>query len=1037
MKQINAYRILVGLAFFGQLVWGQMTTGTISGTVKDASGAVIPGATVSLKNLDTGLARTLTTNSQGQYQAPNLSLGNYEVLAEMPGFQTVVRRGIHLTVGREAVVDFSLNPGTIAEAVTVTAEAPIVETTKAALSGLVDDKSIRDLPLNGRSFDQLVLLQVGVVEGRRGGEASFTGGGAKISISGARPWQNSFLLDGTDVNDSRNAMPGSASGALLGVETVREFRVLTNAYGAEYGRASGGVIIAVTRSGTNELHGTVFEFLRNSALDARNFFDRDPANPTVRSDPPPLRRNQFGFTLGGPIKRDKTFFFGSYEGLRERLGLTTTANVPNESARQGIVPVRGVLTDVGVHPGTRPWLALFPLPNGRDFGDGRGEFIQSVSRSTDEEYFVVRVDHALSANHSFFSRYTFDDAERLIPSALPVIAEGVTSRNQYLTAEFASILSPATLNAFRFGYNRSFPNDTTALDNFPSGLTFVPGVPFEVGGQLGVSGLTTLGQQRRPRFEEYSLFEWSDDVTLTRGAHAMKTGLLIKRVRMFRLLTDSTAGSYAFRSLELFLRGSSRQFQAPMPGFTRDRDWRMTYFGFYVQDDFKVTPKLTLNLGLREEFLTSPVETRGLAANMPDVRMTEPLVGNPFFETFKLNLGPRIGFAWDSRGNAKMVLRGGFGLFYDLPFPTYWRSSGSLVPPHSPIATIVNPPWPNGFDFIDPQKPVFGDIRSENHTGTTYAMQYNLTIQSQITADTALTLGYVGSQGRKITFVSNPNTKVSEILPDGRRFFPANAPRINPIWGDFSIHNTAGNSNYNALVVKVDKRFSRGFQVGGSYTFSKTMSIGETVLGGDFVSGEAQVMDALNWKLDRGQASFNEKHNLSINYSYSLPIERGGAVGKVLNGWQVNGITRISSGAPATISSGCCSFSSPGRRVVDRPNLAAGKSNNPVLGGPDKYFDSLAFELPERGFFGNLGRSTLIGPGLVNFDFSLVKNTAITERTNLQFRAEFFNLFNRANFGDPSLSVFDEAGNRLGNAGQITGTSTTARQIQLALKLTF
>ena len=451
--------------------------------------------------------------------------------ASLSGFQTEVRSGIGLTVAQEAVVNFTLQVGQVAQTVEITGEAPLVETTNAAITGLVDQQTIRNLPLNGRSFDQLLQLQVGAVNARNNQGTTGLGGGTKISISGARPHANSWLLDGTDISDPRGGVPGGAGNLSLGVDTVREFRVLTNSYSAEYGRASGGVITAVTRSGTNDLHGTAFEFLRNATLDAAKW----EATARGTGVKPPFKRNQFGFTLGGPIQKNRTFFFGSYEGLRDRLGITKGTNVPTALSHQGIIPNNGrigaPLVNVGVAPGVKPWLDLFPLPNGPIFdrGDGTGEFSYTASQPTNENYFTIKLDHSISSKHSIFGRYTRDYSDRVIPRDLPFDSDPNTNQNQYLTVQLDSTLSPSTLNAFRFGMNKSHAREAEKTD-LPSGLqSFVPGVPFGFGGQLSVAGLATIGSYDNPRGTDYSLFEWSDDVTLIRGAHSLKTGSILDR----------------------------------------------------------------------------------------------------------------------------------------------------------------------------------------------------------------------------------------------------------------------------------------------------------------------------------------------------------------------------------------------------------------------------------------------------------------------------------------------------------------------------
>ena len=464
--------VLCSLVLSGAMARGQVTTGTISGAVRDQSGAVLPGAGVTIRNVETGITRRIAADEQGRYRVPQLPLGNYEVEAEASGFSTEVRQGITLTIGREAVVDFSLNVGQVAERVVVEGEAPLVQTTTSEMGALVDNKKIRDLPLNGRSFEQLALLQPGVVVYAVASRELQFGSGVKFSVSGSRAYSNLFLLDGTDINDQADFTPGSAAGVVLGVETLREFSVLTNTYSAEYGRKAGGIINAVTKSGGNEIHGNAFYFHRNDNFDARNFFN------TVSFAKPEFKRNQFGGTAGGPIRKDHTFFFGGYEGLRERLGLSNLTVVPTAPVHQGLVQNRttGQFENVGVDPRVRPYVDLFPLPNGRDFGDGTADFFSSPSKPTREDNFSVRLDHQISENDSLFGRYTFDDAEVFIPEKIPTFGTGLVSRYQYVTVEEKHIFSPSVLNVLRLGYNRSF-SDTGALQTIgpTPNLAFVPG----------------------------------------------------------------------------------------------------------------------------------------------------------------------------------------------------------------------------------------------------------------------------------------------------------------------------------------------------------------------------------------------------------------------------------------------------------------------------------------------------------------------------------------------------------------------------------
>lgn len=1032
----------------------QAITATISGTVRDPAGAALSEVTITVKNLETGLSRTAMTDNEGRYHVTQLSLGNYEVRAEREGFKTDVRTGIKLTVGREAIVDFTMQVGQITEQITVTGEAPLVESRTATIAWLVDDLKIRDLPLNGRSIDQLVLLQPGVNVMVTASRNFFAGRSVKISAGGARQDTNLFLLDGTDINDARNRTPGSVASTLLGVETIREFKVLTNAYTAEVGKISGTVVNAVTKSGTNELHGSALAFHRNSALDARNFFD-------LRK--PPFIRNQFGWTLGGPIVQNRSFFFGAYEGLRERLGVTQVAIVPDDNARRGLVPDPqnpGQLKNVGVAPAIRPYLDLFPRANGRNFGNGTAEWLGSTPQPIREDFFQIRLDHLLSASTPFFARYTFDDAEANRPMVdLPLIAMAERSRNQYLTVQFDHTLSPSLLNSFRFGFNRSFSSsENVPLVNIPPELGFLPGKSFFRSGGIIIPGATSplTGFILNPVEFILNLYEWSDDLSYTRGAHALKAGVLIKDVRFNTLFSFNDSGVYVFPSspvcsappLECFLTNRPTLFLGPLPGSDNDRSIRNAILGFYVQDDYQIRPRVMLNLGLRYEFSTRAKEIFGEATNTYD-----PLgaaVTGKFFLKENISLrsfAPRLGFAWDLLGTGKTTLRGGFGIFFHqiAPFDLYGPVGGGA--PIRKLATITAPPFPNivptleeaarrGVPLINFPAPM---------TNTPYLMRWSLDIQREFLPDTVFTIGYVGSRGVHLIRVFNGNEAIPDVLPDGTKFWPAGRPRRNPRFGASRWTVTDANSFYHGMILSVNRRFSRGLQLQASYTVQKSVDDASTVFASDSRGDNVVSIDPDFRHLNRGLSSFDMRQVFVFNFTYDLPGKNlEGAVGKLLGGWQINGITTLQSGFPFTVELAFNRSRNGGAPGVfsdlsERPNLRSGFSNNPVLGGPDQYFDRRAFELQPAGFLGNLGRDTLIGPGLANVDFSLVKTTAVREDLQIQFRTEFFNLFNRANFDIPIRTIpgFGPDGVPTGPIGRITATTTTSRQVQFGLKVLF
>jgi hypothetical protein len=1004
----------------------QINTANLSGTVADDSGGVIVAAAVTIENEATGARRSTVTDGGGRFHLPQLPPGPYTLTVQMSGFETEVRRGLALSVGREAVVNVVLRVGMITSETVVVSGAPPVELRDTAISGVVDNAAIRELPLNGRDFAQLAMLETGVTPSRRSSDSG--GPGTKLVINGNRPSQVSFLLDGSDINDGNNNTPGSVAGVMLGVDTLQEFRVLSNSYSAAYGRSAGGVISAITRSGGNQFHGSVFEFLRNSRLDARNFFDQ--AGQPI----PPFKRHQFGAVVEGPIVRDRTFFLASYEGLRQRLGITNRSVVPTADGRRGLIPGRA---PVPVNPDVPPYLDLYPLPNERDFGDGTGEYVTANSRSTGENFVTGRLDHTFSENTSLFGRYTYDAAAVQAPDALNLVRADTTSRNQYFTTQFSRLLSTRALNLFRFSYNRSRSNsEPFFLRPVDPSLSFLPGVPL---GQITATGLAPLGPSRfGPSRSLLNLYQWTDDVTYTRGRHALKFGGDHRYIRFPGIRPQSPWGFYQFGSLGDFLQARPLAVELTLPDSKLERDFRQSMTALYVQDDIHLSRRLTLNLGLRYERISVPKEAHGYVSNLRDpLRDAAATVGDPLFENpSNLNFAPRVGLAWDPLGDSRTVIRAGFGLFYDPLWTDFYATAGSRQPPFYTLGSIRNPVFPDAAALIGSPNFVLGrqdviQFRPE----APYTAQYNLTIQREIGAGNVVTLSYAGQRGIHLARLVDANQAVPEILPDGRKFFSANSTVRNPNFTGIRYKVTDSNSFYNALQLSFDRRLSHGLRFKTSYTYSKNIDEGSITItqGGD----NDMPQDPDDRKAERGLSNYDLRHYWVTNFTQDLPALPGPQV--LLAGWQWNGIFTAASGNPFSVLVGFDrararfqAGSNPGR-----PDLVPGASTNPVLGGPDRYYDPLAFNLPEAGFYGNLGRNTVVGPGLVNFDFSLGKNFPLREGVRLQFRAEVFNLLNHPNFAIPSQrAVFSSTG-RVGSAGRITSTLTSARQIQFGLKLVY
>jgi hypothetical protein len=1054
--------------------WAQ-TTATISGTVTDQSGGLMVGAQITITNVDTGQVRTLQTNDAGRYYALALNSGRYKVTAAAQGFEGALQSGITLTVGSEQVINFSLRPGQVSETIEVTGGPLAVQTTSASVTELVNSQTIRALPLNGRSFDQLIFLQPGVSVATSAGSSPNQGRGTKFSVAGARLTSNVFMLDGMDMNDSQNFTPGGAGGQLLGVESIQEFQVITHNASAQYGRSMGGIINAVSKSGTNALHGDVYEFLRNSALDAKNFFDN--ANAPI----PPFRRNQFGAAVGGPIRRNHLFYFANYEGLRESLGVTKLGIVPSASTRQLCTPP---IDPTKVNPNVCPYLALYPAANQPD---GK-TLLFSQQQPTRGDYGTAKIDWNPNEKNSFFVRYTMDDSKKLRQDAadhvLGLFAEDETHRNQYVSLVATRVFSPTLVNIARFGFNRS----TTLVNlfnqaNVPAALSFIPGQPF---GRLRVAGLSTLGATiNDPRFFRMNSFQPSDDLSITRGAHALKTGFILERFQWNTANFNRIGGDYQFDCLtgcvRNFLQANARAVDAPFPGSEPSRGIRAILFGTYFQDDYRVSRRLTLNLGLRYEITTVPTEVNGKISFLLDPSATA-LVNQQPFKGNHLNFAPRFGFAWDPKANGKTAVRGGWGIYYDQILlnqflnmfdrnPPQWLTITLPLPAPAP-ASCRTAPFPNPLSpavvadcqTFTLQNAVFNDFK------TPYSYHYNLTVQREIVHQLVVSVAYVGSRGKHLIERYDGNTPLPTVLPGGTGCPPstvvlpagtlctlAGAPRRNPgtsalPLGALQTRRLSGLSYYDALQVSVSRRFSGGLQVQGTYTYSKSID-----MSGGLFSEEAdnaatgiEIPDRIF--NDKGLSNFDIRHNAVINLLYGLPFGKNlqGFARQVMNGWELGGIATFATGVPFTVenSSNVSRNLATQANFSDRPNLAPGGSNNPThgvsrcpgvlagapVGTPTLFFDPCAFTPQIPGTFGNLGRNTLIGPGLSEVDFLVNKHFRMGEQRDLQFRAEFFNVLNHPNFAAPSVTL----GALLSaSAGLLTKTTTTSRQIQFGLKFVF
>jgi hypothetical protein len=1000
----------------------QGTTGSIAGVVTDESKAALPGATVTVKNADTGQSRTLTTDEQGRYRADALVPGRYALTVELSGFRTAQYQDVNLSVGQAAVLHVQMQIGGVAEHVVVTGDATLVATRQSSVSALVDQTQIRELPLNGRDFGQLTLLQLGVTSSPSSQQQVDRGMGTQVSIAGARPNQISYQIDGTDANTQGNGSPGSAAGGLLGVDTVREFQVLVNNYSAEYGRSTGGIVTAVTRSGTNDWRGAGFEFNRNSRFDSKTYFDAPD------QDIPRLTRNQFGGYFGGPVAKDRTFFFGSYEGLRQERGLTTIATVPSRATR--------ARTDIS--PVTRPYLLLYPEPNGAETGATGIYSVQTVT-PTHENYALGKIDHTLTRGQSLSVRYSWDRAQVDQPGAIPYWTTDTRTRTQSVVGEHKWVITSRLLNVAKLAWNGAY-EATDNLENrtFDSSLFFVPGTRF---GNLSVSGLSpSLGPDTNtPTFVNLKSLQYIDNLTWSRGAHNVKAGVNVTHYMNDQDSSFDFGGNYSFTSLANFIANVPGTYEGQTQGSSTARRWRQNLVGLYGQDDWSLSRNLTLNLGVRYEFITVPHELDGREARMPNLQAAATTPGGPIFQNPSLkNVAPRAGFAWNMTGDGKNVVHGGAGMFFEPILSNLYRAYGNRTPPYYNIINPASPSFPNppasGSSSLLRLDLVQYDLKNP------YRVQYNATYQRELPGRTVVTAGFIGSRGYDQIRNVEYNQAIPQVQADGSYFFPAGGTRRNPNFGSMRLRITDGKSWYEGLVVGGTRRFSQGLSMQASYTLGKSEDLGSQAVGGGDFDNSFQPAYAFDPMSNKGLSDFDIRHNFVYNSTWELPFGRKltGVARGLAAGWQLSGILTIRSGIPFSpvLAFDRARALPRSGGAGQRPDLVSGCSLNPVLGGATQYFDPNCFALPAAGTLGNVPRNTLIGPGFRSLDMAIFKNLSFGAGRRLQLRAEGFNVTNHVNFGLPATAVFNSAG-RVGTAGQITTIVGTARQFQFGLKFEF
>ena len=1024
----------------------QVAGGTILGTVSDASGAVIA----------TGTSRVVPTDGNGSYSVSNLLPGTYSITVTAAGFATEAQLGIDVTVGSQMLINMKLKPGTTQERIEVQDIASGVQLTTSALSDQVGSKTVTDLPLNGRDWTLLATLTPGVNSmesiqpstGGAGGGRGNRGFGTMLTISGTRPQQSSYRVDGVNVNDWLNGGPGSVLGAAAGVDSVEEFSVMTSNYSAEYGRTSGGVINSVTHSGTNHWHGTAYDFLRNSALDARNYFD---------GVKPPFRRNQFGASFGGPIRKDRTFFFANYEGIRQSLGITNNDVVPSGDAHNGIL--HDGLGNVTVDPLVAPYLPLWHLPNAGLQGDGdTGVYKFAAQAVTNGNFVTGRVDQTITSADSIFGTYQFDRGLTTLPDALGNIQVGQKRGRQFLAVEERHIFNPQLINSFRIGVNRVTANGgyaNAALNPLAAdpALAAVPGFTAP---QLSVSGITTFqGGLNNYGFTKagFTSYQGYDDAFLAKGKHIVKFGFAFERMYTSVIQDNTDGGQYSFGSLRNFLTNVPVALSAGLLAAHSPRDYRQNILGLYIQDDFRWKPNFTLNLGLRYETSSVPTEARGKLANMRSLTATAPHLGDPFFQNpTRRNFEPRVGFAWAPFANQKTAIRGGAGILDVLPLVyQYGLTAFSSAPFTEQGRATALPPgcFPTECFTLLQGLNQLREGYIQYNPKRNYLIAWNLNVQQELAPHLAATVAYVGSRGKHMLFRGDDANMVLPTLTPAGYLWPSSPGTvINPTFGRIDYTDWQSSSYYDSLQAQVKKEMAHGFQAQGSFTWSKSIDTGSMGNVGDPFNNSISNLFFFDRRLSRGVSDFDEPYNATFNALWNAPILKSlhGPAAVALNGWQLGAIFSIHAGAPFTPLVGGDPLGTLDNSPYAYPNrLTTGPGCKTAVnpGNPAQYINVNCFSPPNPlTLLGNAGRNSLRGPRTTELDFSFFKNTyirRISETFNIQFRAELFNALNHSNFLPPldNNTLFDQGGNPIGGAGFIDSTSTTSRQVQFALKIIF
>ncbi|HEY9430213.1 MAG TPA: TonB-dependent receptor [Blastocatellia bacterium] len=1031
----------------------ELTTGSMVGVVKEESGAIVSGASVTVTNRATGAQRSATSGETGEFSIPGLAPALYNVRVEKQGFRAYLVEGLELKINQVARLEVRLQVGAITEAVTVTGGAALLETDTSAVGQVIDSQRVRELPLNGRNLTQLAALSAGLSSKSFERGTQYGGRDQYVTVEGGRDSSTNYLIDGVMARSLRF----NNLSLQLNIDAVQEFKVNRNSFSAEFGQGQ-SVVTAVTRSGSNEIHGNVYEFLRNDNLDARKFFD---------AQKPEFRRNQFGATAGGPIISGKAFFFGAYEGLREAKGITLFGAVMDTRLLTGdlssisttiIDPMTGQpftgnrIPQNSISSFAKGYNKYFPAPNNAGANNFRRveNFLDSYNSVTG------RFDQNLSSRHTLFERYVWYEGSRISPGTFTNTDN--PQRGQNLSVQSTVTVTPQLVNEFKLGYNRAIhfvlpinpggnPVQELGIKNLAGSVDPIDfGVP-----AVNITGFSNPGNGGITQGSIENIYTVADNLSRVFGSHTFKVGVELQHRRFFHITEVPPRGAFTFTGQ--YTGNAIADYLLGLPstaggaaGSSRS-NYRSNFLGLFAQEDWRVNQRLTLNLGLRYEYgapwkersnqegffdpVTGLITYNKLPANIPSAlnglfNAKEGLVPAGILQPDKNNFAPRIGLAWRPFGD-KTVIRAGFGVFYDNVNLNELQFTRLVAPFYANFTLINSRPRPD--IFMDNLFPSLNQIARfpapfsvDPNNRTPYALEYNLNIQRQLGKNWVLEIGYSGSNSHKLWKRFNQNQaefdRTGTIPLQNRLPFPQ---------FDAGILTSANDANghYNGGFVKMEKRYSNGLFLLSSYTFSKSI---------DNNSGEIEANDTRdrhNKRLDRGRSRFDQRHRFGASFGYELPFGPGkrfldvkGVAGFLTGGWNIQGILSLASGFPFSVTA--ANVHNTGSFIPQYANrVGDGKLENPT---PTRWFDLSAFTQPSLGTQGNAARNILDGPGYKNFDFSVTKNNRLTERVNLQFRAEFFNIANHPNFGLPNGNISNTA------RGTITSVAD-GRDIQLGLKL--